>query len=442
MKILFVTPEFEEKGRGIGFILKTMIAAAKADGHEVGILAGYPDVPFKESDFLDEKIEHLYLQHYIRDGRESFKNIHAGGFASRRNLVKILAGMTYLSARYIQINPEYISDGPSLLKNVDFCVKIPYCYQFILHGMPTVPYRALRKVIRKHKIDLVVTGSPMDLDRKWIKPAKLAQFVHDAMPIELLETPPDNDTPRRYARQLHSAAFNSNLILANSKDTASKVLQINPEANMHVVYGCASSTPAEIHESGILQGHKLKKDNYLLFISVLEKRKNLSSLFDAYALVASEIRMPLVIVGAPGFGFEEIYQKYESLDQSIKDNIIFTGYVSESDKYTLLKHARALVWPSVYEGIGLPIIEAFASKLPVLTSNRGAIPEAGGEAALYIDNPYNIQEIADKIKLIVKDEKLRAELLSHTEEQVAKFTPERFHKRFSKALASLTDKKD
>lgn len=439
MKILFVTPEFEEKGRGIGFILKSMITAAKAGGHEVGILAGYPNASFKKSQLLDEKIEHLYLQHYIRDGRDSFKYIlpGTGGLRSRRNLVKIMAGMSYLSPSYMEINQEYIVDGPGLLKNVDFCVKIPFCYQFMIHGKPSIPYAAIRKAIRKYDIDLVITASPMDLARKWVKPAKLVQFVHDVMPVELLETPPDNDTPRKFAHQLHSAAYNSDLILVNSQDTGKKVREVNPDANIEVVYGCASSTPAEVHESAILQHHGLKKGKFLLFISSLERRKNLETLFDAYSLAMSDINMPLVLVGAPGFGFEKIYEKYESLDKSVQKNILFTGYISESDKYTLLKHARAMVWPSVYEGIGLPIIEAFANDLPVLTSRRGAIPEAGGEAALYVENPYDVGEIVEKMKQIVHDEELRKKLAAHADAQVAKFTPAKFQKRFLRAISPL-----
>jgi glycosyltransferase involved in cell wall biosynthesis len=441
MKILFVTPEFEEKGRGIGFILKNLIAAAKADGHEVGILVGYPDKSFKKSQLLDEKIDHLYLQHYIRDGRESFKYMLPGGFR-RRNLVKILAGRSYLKSHYFDVKQEYFSDDPGILKHVDFAVKIPYCYQFILHGMPNVPYRALHKAIRKNNIDLVITGSPMDLDHKVVRPAKIAQFVHDVMPLELLETPADNDTPRRYAHQIHTAANTSDLILANSEDTASKVREINPKANVQVVYGSVSSKASEITESAILHRNGLREGKYLLFISVLEKRKNLERLFDAYSMALPDINMPLVIVGAPGFGFKDIYESYESLDDHVKSNIIFTGYVSESDKYTLLNHASALVWPSIYEGIGLPLIEALASGLPVLTSNRGALPEAGGKAALYVENPYDVKEISAKIKQIVHDKKLRDELTSHAAEQVAKFTPEKFHARVAKALTSISEGKN
>jgi glycosyltransferase involved in cell wall biosynthesis len=441
MKILFVTPEFEEKGRGIGFILKNMIAAAKADGHEVGILVGYPDMSFKKSNLLDEKIEHLYLQHYIRDGRESFKYTVPGGLRSRRNLVKILAGRSYLKSHYMDVKQQYFSDNPGLLKNVDFSVKIPYCYQFILHGLPTLPYRALHKAIRNNKIDLVITASPMDLDRKWVKPAKIAQFVHDVMPLELLETPPDNDTPRKYAHQIYTAAKQADLIMTNSEDTAGKVREINSGANIHVVYGSVSSKASELPESAVLHRNGLQSGKYLLFISVLEKRKNLENLFDAYSMVLPDIKMPLVLVGSTGFGFEDIYNSYQSLDDSVKKNIIFTGYISEADKYTLLKHANSLVWPSIYEGIGLPIIEALASDLPVLTSNRGALPEAGGKAALYVENPYDVHEIADKIKQIALDNKLRTELKSHAAEQVAKFTVEKFSARVSKALASIPNKK-
>lgn len=439
MKILFITPEFEEKGRGIGVILKSMIAAAKADGHEVGILVGYPDISFKKSQLLDEKVEHLYLQHYIRDGKQSFKYTLPGGLKRKKNLMKIIGGLSYLTPRYFPVKQEYFSHNPGLLKNVDFCIKIPYCYQFINHKLPTVAYRALKKAIRKHSIDLVITGSPMDIARKWTRPAQTAQFVHDTMPLELIETPADNDTPRRYAHQLHSAATASDLVMVNSKDTALKVHEINPNANVAVVYGTVSSKANEVTESAILQRHGLEKGKFLLFISVLERRKNLEVIFDAFSLALPTIKMPLVVVGAPGFGFENIYEKYESLDNEVKNNIIFTGYVSESDKYTLLNNANAFVFPSIYEGIGLPIIEALASKLPVLTSNKGALPEAGGQAALYVEDPYDVGEVADKIRQIVFNKDVRHTIKAHAAEQVAKFTVEKYNERFARALQSLTN---
>lgn len=440
MKILFVSPEFEEKGRGITGIIKSMINAAKAAGHEVGILVGYPDISFHKSKLLDEKIEHVYLQHYARDGKDSFKNLYPGGLRRKKNMAKILSSRAYLKYYEFPVKQEYFNSDPGILKNVDFCVKIPFCYQFINHGFSKLPIRMIGKSVRKFGVDMVITGAPMDITKKDVSPALLGQFVHDVMPLELIETPADNDTPRKFAKQLYAAATGSDIVFSNSQDTTAKVHEINSEANVVTVYGIASNKAHEVSESAILQNSGLTDNNYLMFVSVIEKRKNIINLLDAYSLAYDELNMPLVIVGGQGFGYKEIMAKYKSLSNKVRKNIIFTGFVSEEDKYTLLKHARGFVFPSVYEGIGLPVIEAFSCNLPVLTSRRGALPEAGGDAALYVENPYDVKEIASKMVQLAQDEKLRKELRANARKQIEKFTADKFNSRFKKGLESVSDK--
>lgn len=434
MKILFVSTEFEEQARGITGIIKSMVAAAKEDGHEVGILAGYPKADLRDSELLDMKVEHLYLQHYLATGK---KNIFPKSLRSRRTQLSIIAKRDFMKPTEIAIQHDLIAQKSNLANKLDFVIKAPYVYHFFNHGLSGTARKAVKKAVRKYNIDLVITGAPMELTKKDVAPAKLVQFVHDTMPIDMLETPADNQTPQKFAKQLYAAASGSDMIFTNSKDTASKVHEVDPKANVHILYGTASNKAAQFTDDTYLARKGLTKDNYLVFVSVVERRKNLATLFDAYIKAYPKINMPLVIVGGKGYGHKDIVAHHRDLPGEIRDNIILAGYVSEADKYALLNNARAFVFPSLYEGIGLPIIEAFGSNLPVLTSRKGALPEAGGNAALYIEEPYDVEEVAEGIVRIATDEKLRKELRSHIKDQVGDFTQDKFNARFKKALEEL-----
>ena len=438
MKILFVSTEFEEQARGITGIIKAMIASAKADGHEVGILAGYPTSDRNESELLNKKVEHIYLQHYLATGK---KDIYPASLRSKKTLLSIIARRDYLKHKQVHIDHSLIRQPSNLANKLDYVVKIPYVYHFINHGLGSVPKRTLKQAVKKYGIDLVITGAPMDLKQEEVAPARLVQFVHDTMPIDMLETPADNETPQRFARQLYAAVTGSDMVFTNSKDTASKVHEINPNAEVKILYGTASSRADLFKDSSYLKRKGLEKNNYLVFVSVVERRKNLQTLFDAYMKAYPKLNMPLVIVGGKGYGYKEIVKHHADLPDAIRKNIILAGFVSETDKYALLNNARAFVFPSLYEGIGLPIIEAFFSNLPVLTSRKGALPEAGGEAALYIEDPYDVDEVSDALIKIATDDSLRDKLRANIPKQTAKFTPEKFAERFKKAIHELEEKK-
>lgn len=435
MKILFVTTEFEEQARGITGIVKSMIRAAKADGHEVGILAGYPNEKFKHHDILDQKIEHINLQHYLISGK---KEIFPKNLNSKKEQLKLLSKGKYLSFSEFRVDHALVTDQRNMANLLDYVIKIPFCYHFINHGLDAIPKRVLKRAIKKSGVDLVITGAPMSLSKLDVAPAKLAQFVHDTMPVDMLETPADNNTPFRFARQFYSAAAESDMVFVNSKDTENKVLEVNPSADTQVVYGTATATPKGSPKTAILKTLDIEEGNYLLYISVVEKRKNVIGLIDAFALIHNKLNMPLIIVGGKGYGNEDIQKHYDSLPANIRSKIFFTGFVSENDKYMLLNNARTFVFPSFYEGIGLPIIEALSSGIPVVTSDRGALPEAGGTSAFYIKDPYDVTEIADAIYNVSTNEKLRKSLLKNADKQTAKFTIEKFNKRFTEGLRRLT----
>lgn len=441
MKILVVSPDFEEStNRGIDFIGKSLINSLRKQGHEVGILVGYPQgKKFERSKDIDSKLELLRLQHYLLEGRQSFRYIVRGGYRRLNVLRAILTGAVYKTREGV-VDKTKVSDRVKLLRSIDFYIQAPYFYQFLTRNYNRTVRRATRRVVRSHDVDVVLTVTPTIIRKKDIgNRVKLVQFVHDVMPLELIETPPDNNTPSKFAAQIYNTANFSDMILANSEDTKQKVLSIAPHANVHVLFGTPSSRRSELSPSNILRDKHLKSNNYLLFTSTLEKRKNLETLFDAYALAYDRIRMPLVIIGAPGYGFEEIYEKYESMAPHIRDNILFTGYISENDKYALFDNANSFVFPSVYEGIGLIIIEAMESGIPVITSGKGALPEAGGDAVLYIENPYDAQEIADLIISLQNNNKLRDELIEKGRKRAKLFTHEKFEARIDKAIKNLEE---
>ena len=140
------------------------------------------------------------------------------------------------------------------------------------------------------------------------------------------------------------------------------------------------------------------EDNYLLFLGMLEKRKNIIRIIEAYERLKEKLSetgggqkdYQLVLAGSPGHSFKDIKDKIEQ--SKYKNKILITGYVQPDDLDPLYEGAKVLVFPTLYEGFGLPVIEAMANGLPVITSNISSLPEAAGNQALLVD-PYNVADI-------------------------------------------------
>lgn len=152
---------------------------------------------------------------------------------------------------------------------------------------------------------------------------------------------------------------------------------------------------------------------FLTFVGGLEPRKNLRMLLRAYSRLPKDLRPKLVLAGAtvpwiPG-GPKIMESALRSLPEDVREDVILTGYVTEVDKLALLTGAEALVYPSVYEGFGFPVLEAMACGTPVLTSNVSSLPEVAGEDAVLVD-PYESISIAEGLKTILTDDALRARL--------------------------------
>ena len=179
----------------------------------------------------------------------------------------------------------------------------------------------------------------------------------------------------------------------------------------------------------VLAKYKIKKP-YFLYVGRLEKKKNIKGLVEAYGQFLSLRgisrretifkQIPnLVLVGSPGFG----YRKIKNQISKIK-NIREIGYVKLGDLVYLYNAAEAFIFPSFYEGFGIPILEAMASNCPVVAANTASIPEVAGDAALYF-NPENLLEMAGTIKKIIDNKGLINELIEKGQVRVKKFSWEK-----------------
>jgi glycosyltransferase involved in cell wall biosynthesis len=132
---------------------------------------------------------------------------------------------------------------------------------------------------------------------------------------------------------------------------------------------------------------------------------------------------------------EEVFKLINS-DSNLKKNIIFTGYVDAHELIPIYKMAEALIFPSFYEGFGLPPLEAMACGCPVIASNAASIPEACGDAALYFD-PYSINDIAAKINHFINDGNVKNGLIQNGFQNIKRFSRENFSMNLIKVIDSL-----
>jgi glycosyltransferase involved in cell wall biosynthesis len=185
--------------------------------------------------------------------------------------------------------------------------------------------------------------------------------------------------------------------------------------------------------------YNIIKRKYFLYIGTLQPRKNLTLLIEAFKSLNTQysiLSTRLVIVGKKGWLYKEIFEKVKAL--GLEKNVIFTGYLPEEEKFALLKNAFAFILPSLYEGFGIPVLEAMQVGCPVIVSKTSSLPEVAGQAAIYINNPQSIDSLYQAMRKMVKlDENKRKELISQGFKQAKKFSWEKAAKQTLKVLESL-----
>ena len=270
--------------------------------------------------------------------------------------------------------------------------------------------------------------------------------IHDLVPLRLPFATLDNK--RQAFRLLHKIAAEADHIVTVSEQSKRDIIEI-----LGVDAGRVTNTyesvefpqeyldrPEEVVAQQLSSALQLEIGGYLLFYGALEPKKNINRLIDAYLL--SGVDIPLVITGPPGWGTESEAKLLERLSEEeltgprTRRRFYRLEYASRSMLVTLIRGARAVVFPSLYEGFGLPVLEAMLLGTPVVTSHTSSLPEIAGDAALYV-NPYDIDDIARGIRTIAADDGLRAELSRRGRAQAELFSLARYRERVAALYARL-----
>lgn len=204
-----------------------------------------------------------------------------------------------------------------------------------------------------------------------------------------------------------------------SKQEIQTLLQV-PEEKIEIVYSAPSIT-TEVTTFQMLQKRLNVQQPYLLYMGTIEPRKNLVRLIQAFDWLKKETKIPhqLVLAGGDGWKTEEIHRAAEMAQ--FANEIRFTGYLSSREKNTLYQNADLMVFPSLYEGFGMPPLEAMLFGCPTVCANTASLPEIAGEAAELVD-PLSVQAIADGIWHVLSDSGYRHALIAKGVQQAARFS--------------------
>jgi len=248
----------------------------------------------------------------------------------------------------------------------------------------------------------------------WGKVGKSVVTIHDVIPLVL---PWAFSRRHRWvlAAALGRIRKQAEMVIVPSNAVAEDVvhyLHVERERITVIPMGCDprfQPVGAPVRAAAIRRRYDLP-ERYILFVGTLEPRKNVKTLLQAFARVIAEMprhQLSLVIAGGKGWGSEDYRAMVDTL--GIHDYVRFTGFVEDEHLPDLYRSALLFVYPSLYEGFGLPVLEAMACGTPVITSNRTSLPEVAGDAALLFD-PTKPEELAMAIASVLDVERLGQEL--------------------------------
>jgi len=215
-------------------------------------------------------------------------------------------------------------------------------------------------------------------------------------------------------------------IIAISEQTKSDIISLFkvPAEKIEVVYIGVGKQFSPSADSKALEWIKIKyglPEKYILFVGTIEPRKNLINLVHAYARIKNKFAHGLVIAGKLGWGYAELFETVKKLNI---DGVFFTGFVPDEDMPLVYNGADVFVYPSFYEGFGIPVVEAMASGVPVVTSNVSSLAEIGAGAAVLVD-PRQVEQISSAIEGILTDKSYAQGLVKMGLERAARFSQEK-----------------
>ncbi len=311
-------------------------------------------------------------------------------------------------------NPSFPGARNVVVPKLGWTILFPAMRLFYIFG----------RLAKRYRINVVIEPAhfgPFFMPRK----VKRVTVIHDLTPLKFPEH-------HRFHSQLLQSLFlrhimkRADLIITNSENSRLDIISYYPftEDKVEKIYlGHDEIFRPDINPR-VLEKYGITK-SYFLFVSTLEPRKNLSLLLHAYQRfrVDSKTEVALVIVGKRGWKCRRLYNEINK--HPYRDDIILPGYVLLEDLPPLYSQALAFVYPSYYEGFGLPVLEAMACGAPCLVSNVSSLPEVAGSATLMF-NPFDVADLTEQMQTVTMDVELRKELSAKGIQHASLFSWDKF----------------
>jgi glycosyltransferase involved in cell wall biosynthesis len=256
-------------------------------------------------------------------------------------------------------------------------------------------------------------------------PAPIAVTIHD---VSYFYFP--NDFLKKDLYKLQNwtkrAIQQAKRVISVSKNTKKDIMKFYdvPEEKITVVYNGFEKKDIEEddakHRKAFLESLGILNRQFLLYVGTLQPRKNVTLLIQSFEqLVKKNPSLKLVLVGKKGWLYESIFQTVR--EKGLEKQVVFTGFIPDDQVVTLYKHALCFVMPSLYEGFGIPILEAMAKDCPVVSSFSSSLPEIGGEAGLYFD-PTSVEGLTEEVQHLIDTPSLRAEVIKKGKQRIKQFS--------------------
>ncbi|MCL2328335.1 MAG: glycosyltransferase family 4 protein [Bacteroidetes bacterium] len=323
---------------------------------------------------------------------------------------------------------ELFTPKPATKAEYDF-----FAQNFTVHTAPEYMPKSLwrsrfiTKDLLRNNVDLYHGLShelPFGIEKTGIK---TVVTIHDLIYKFFPEDFPLIDR-KIYEKKWRHSCNNATAIIATSEATKRDIVRYfgTDEKRIHVVYQTCDESFEQRAEPAQIAECKRKlnvPDTYILYVGSVTERKNVLNLVQAYNTVRNTIAMPLVLVGRGGEYFKKVQQYIEQ--ENLQQSVLLRNSISNADLPILYQAAHCFVYPSKYEGFGIPLVEALKSGTPVITSNASCLPEVTGKAALYV-NPDSVESIAGALEQMCLHTDTRMNLIEEGAKQAHKFSVRNF----------------
>lgn len=356
------------------------------------------------------------------------------GFDAKRAYLNNSGLGNYARTLIKSLNEYYPENTYSLftprLSENDFQKQVTSCGNIIVHEPQSFIDKKLRSRWRSYGITGILKEQSVGLYHGLSNelPFNINEFkgkkivtIHDLIFVRYPKLYPYLDR-KIYNKKFRHACDVADTIIAISEETKRDIEKYYfiPENKIRVVYqSCDEAfyrSYTEEESQQVRQAYHLP-EKYLLYVGTIEERKNLLTIVKSLKQVKD---LPLVVIGKKKSYFHKVMDFLEK--NGMKERVLFLENVDNKHLPLIYKNAMVFIFPSLFEGFGIPIIEALTAKTPVITSKGGCFPEAGGPDSIYID-PLNENELAEKINLLVQSDTLRNTMIQKGFEYAQRFHP-------------------